>query len=359
MFVIFLAPPLGLSMGVIQIENYLYDFGGNMDFNFVNTQKNYPSLNAICGMMILSAGFYLFIVIGMPFDWLIPKSESITEAFVAGKADEVKYPSDIEDVVDNSTEQERLLQVNQLSHIYPDGTNAVKDISFNVREGEVLSFLGANGAGKSTTMGMLCGTLEATFGDALVSGFSISTERVKARRKLGIAMQQDIIWNDISVEDHLFIFGKIRGVHGQKLKDEVNLMIDSLGFQEKRASLAGTLSGGQKRRLCVGLSMVGGNSVVYLDEPTAGLDPVSRRQLWELVQRNRKGRAILLTTHFMDEADVLGDRIAIVKEGRLRALGTSSYLKKQFGLGYLLRMSLDESAQVEAILRAVTDRISS
>ena len=140
------------------------------------------------------------------------------------------------------------------------------------------------------------------------------------------------------------LFGRLRGLHGKELRDAVTQMAESLGFPEKRKSLAGTLSGGQKRRLCVGLSMVGGNGVVYLDEPTAGLDPVSRRQLWELVARNRHNRAILLTTHFMDEADVLGDRIAIVKEGRLRALGSAKFLKQRFGLGYLLRMSLAASA---------------
>ena len=128
-------------------------------------------------------------------------------------------------------------------------------------------------------------------------------------------------------------------------------MINTLGFPEKAHSAAGTLSGGQKRRLCVGISMVGGNSVVYLDEPTAGLDPVSRRQLWELVEKNREGRAILLTTHFMDEADVLGDRIAIVKEGRLRAIGSSRYLKRVFGLGYLLKFSLDASSSKPAEIK--------
>jgi energy-coupling factor transporter ATP-binding protein EcfA2 len=104
--------------------------------------------------------------------------------------------------------------------------------------------------------------------------------------------------------------------------------------------------------------MVGGNRVVYLDEPTAGLDPVSRRQLWELVQKNRAGRAILLTTHFMDEADVLGDRIAIVKEGRLRALGTSRFLKQRFGIGYLLRMSLKEGANLNNIMNAVKNTVA-
>jgi ATP-binding cassette subfamily A (ABC1) protein 3 len=157
-------------------------------------------------------------------------------------------------------------------------------------------------------MGMLCGTLKATYGDAIVNGFSITRNRTMARRNLGICMQQDVIWNDISIIDHLYLFGQLRGVSGDRLKADVQSMLESLGFPEKAHSAAGTLSGGQKRRLCVGISMVGGNSVVYLDEPTAGLDPVSRRQLWELVQKNRQNRAILLTTHFMDEADVLGDR---------------------------------------------------
>ena len=194
-----------------------------------------------------------------------------------------------------------------------------------MHEGEILSFLGANGAGKSTTMNMLCGTLKATSGDALVNGYSISRSTSKARRNLGICTQKDVIWDDITLEEHLYLFSKLRGC--KKIFIEISRMIDSLGFPEKAKSLAGTLSGGQKRRLCVGISMIGGNKVVYLDEPTAGLDPVSRRQLWELIDKNRKGRAILLTTHFMDEADVLGDRIAIVKEGRLRCLGSLRFLK--------------------------------
>ena len=199
-------------------------------------------------------------------------------------------------------------------------------------------------------MGMLSGTLDPTTGDALINNESITQNKTIARQNLGICFQKDVIWDDISVEGHLYLFGRLRKCYGAQLKANVDKMLIDLGFPEKAKSLAGTLSGGQKRRLCVGISMVGNNSVVFLDEPTAGLDPVSRRQLWELIQKNREGRAILLTTHFMDEADVLGDRIAIVKEGRMRAYGSSSYLKSKFGIGYILRLSLGVGAKVDPIV---------
>lgn len=362
LFFCFLSPSIGLTMGILSIETYMYhNDNARMDYDYIDADKAYPSLNQINMVLLLSALMYFLITVSLPLDWLLKlTSSTAAENLAANRQEDMKYPCDNEEEeltkslanVDQSNPR-YLLNVQALSQVYPDGTNAVKDMNFRVKEGEVLSFLGANGAGKSTCMKMLCGTLDATNGDALVNGYSISTQRTLARRNLGIAMQQDIIWDDINVEDHLMLFGRLRGLHGVKLREAVAQMIESVGFPDKRKALAGTLSGGQKRRLCVALSMVGGNPVVYLDEPTAGLDPVSRRQLWELVERNREGRAILLTTHFMDEADVLGDRIAVVKEGRLRALGTAKFLKQRFGLGYLLRMSLKEGANPEKIRNVV------
>jgi ABC-type multidrug transport system ATPase subunit len=353
-FLGFFAPPLTFTLGVFSTETYLYHHTNTeMDFTHTDLSKHLPNVDSCCGVLIVSALFYFFIAWGMPFDWIIPK-EDLAE--ILGRMDDaVVYPCDGEEIDDDPN---ALLKVHDVTHIYADGTQAVKGITFSVRSGEVLSYLGANGAGKSTTMGMLCGTLPITYGDASVNGYSITRNKVLARRNLGICMQSDVIWDDISVIDHLYLFGRLRGMSGQELKDDVDRMIESLGFPEKAYSAAGTLSGGQKRRLCVGISMVGGNSVVYLDEPTAGLDPVSRRHLWELVQKNRHGRAILLTTHFMDEADVLGDRIAIVKEGRLRALGTSRFLKKRFGMGYLLRCSM-ESNSADNSTRRLQDCITS
>ena len=354
LFFCFLSPSVGLTMGVIVTENYLYSKGGPMNYHYTNHNKNYPNLYNIDMILLVSALTYFLITLALPLDWLWNLTgSSNNEALALNKQDDIKYPCDVEENTGVGTGGKVLLDVDALTQVYPDGTNAVKDMTFKVTQGEVLSFLGANGAGKSTTMKMLCGTLDATYGDATVNGYSISTQKTLARRNLGIAMQQDIIWDDVNIEDHLMLFGRLRGLHGKELRDAVTNMCESVGFPEKRKSLAGTLSGGQKRRLCVALSMVGGNAVVYLDEPTAGLDPVSRRQLWDLVQRNREGRAILLTTHFMDEADVLGDRIAIVKEGRLRALGTAKYLKQRFGLGYLMRMSLVEHTNPQPIDREV------
>lgn len=355
LFFCFLSPSVGLTMGILDIENYLYYNSGNMDYSFVNQNKAYPDLASVLGVMVASGVFYFCLALLLPLDWLFEKKGN-DALFTAAKTDDVRYPCDTEEESTQDTRRS-LLEVNNLSHIYPDGTHAVKDMNFAVREGEVLSFLGANGAGKSTCMKMLCGTLDASCGDAMVNGFSITGQRVYARRNLGIAMQQDVIWDDVNLEDHLLLFGRLRGLHGTKLRAAVAEMLVNLGFPEKKHSLAGTLSGGQKRRLCVGLAMVGGSSVVYLDEPTAGLDPVSRRQLWELVQKNRAGRAILLTTHFMDEADVLGDRIAIVKEGRLRAIGTARFLKDRFGLGYMLRMSMRERVDHDLVRTMVASFI--
>lgn len=354
----FLSPSMGLTIGVISIENYLHYHAGDLNYYFVNTSKAYPDVSSVIGVLFASGLFYLLLILLIPIDvtYLLFERAPNPGLNNVSKTDSIQYPCDTEDDEPRDTRRS-LLKVNNLAHIYPDGTCAVRDISFNVREGEVLSFLGANGAGKSTTMNMLCGTLEATIGDAWVKGRSITKEKVLARRNLGIAMQKDVIWDDVNVEDHLFFFARLRGLRGASLRQSVSDMLVSLGFPEKKHSLAGTLSGGQKRRLCVGLAMVGGSSVVYLDEPTAGLDPVSRRQLWELVQRNRAGRAILLTTHFMDEADVLGDRIAIVKEGRMRAIGTSRFLKERFGLGYMLRMSMQEQVDNRLVHRMVCEYI--
>jgi ABC-type multidrug transport system fused ATPase/permease subunit len=200
LFFCFLSPSVALAMGVIVIEGYLYQNGGSMDYNFVNHNKEYPNLNNINGVILAASVMYFGLILMMPFDWLFRTTNSI-ELYIASKNDDIKYPCDNEEEEKENSDPNAatdnyntLLSVKSLSQVYPDGTHAVKDMNFRVKRGEVLSFLGSNGAGKSTTMKMLCGTLDATYGDATVNGYSITTQRTMARRNLGIAMQQDIIW---------------------------------------------------------------------------------------------------------------------------------------------------------------------
>jgi ABC-type multidrug transport system ATPase subunit len=365
-FIGLFSPPIGLANSIFGIETFQRRNPSATTFDFLWTEPSaqLPSVDASIAVLLLGTVLAFLFAWGYPFEWARLSRDSLV--VLEGDEGDLQYPCDLEDEgISTSTSTSLppvLLQSNNLTKIYPGTTRrAVADLSFQVREGEVLSFLGANGAGKSTTMAMLSGTSAPTRGDALIGGKSISLEKGAAKKNVGVCFQSDVIWSDLSVGFHLWFFGKVRGLWGRELDRAVTSMLESLGFPEKRDFLAGKLSGGQTRRLCVGLSMVGKNKVVYLDEPTAGLDPVSRRQLWDLIESNRAGRAILLTTHFMDEADILGDRIAVVKEGRMRACGSSKWLKGKFGIGYLLRCAMTikkDASELQAAQQFVKRAVS-
>ena len=196
------------------------------------------------------------------------------------------------------------------------------------------ALLGHNGAGKTTTMSILVGLIPPSSGSALIDGYDIGTELSRARQSLGLCPQFDILFDQLTVEEHIYFFSRLKGstmsllrnirhlnitIHiNTDAKDEINQFVKDLDLEPKRKSLAGTLSGGQKRALSVGIALCGGSKVVVLDEPTSGMDPFKRRHTWELLLRYKMGRTILLTTHFMDEADLLCDRIAILADGKLR-----------------------------------------
>ena len=146
--------------------------------------------------------------------------------------------------------------------------------------------------------------------------------------------QHDILYPNLTVEEHLQLFAAFKGVPAKDQKAEVETIIQSVGLTEKRKAYTRTLSGGQKRKLSVGIAFIGGSRIVFLDEPTSGMDPYSRRFTWNVIRSHREGRVVVLTTHFMDEADLLGDRVAIMGDGRLRCCGSSLFLKNLFGVGY-------------------------
>jgi ABC-type multidrug transport system ATPase subunit len=237
---------------------------------------------------------------------------------------------------------------------------AVDNLSLDMYEGQITALLGHNGAGKSTTISMLTGLYPPTSGTAILYDQDLATQMVKVRQFMGVCPQHDVIWPLLTVAEHLELFAAIKGAEPDAAKLEAARLIADVGLTDKRDERAQSLSGGMKRRLSCALALIGSPRVVYLDEPTSGLDPQARRQIWALLEKSRAQRVTVLTTHFMDEADILGDRIAIMSAGKLRCAGSSLFLKNRFGVGYHLALSkasdaaaVQSSATVAAVQRFV------
>jgi ATP-binding cassette subfamily A (ABC1) protein 3 len=242
------------------------------------------------------------------------------------------------------------VQIKHLTKKYQGATRpAVNDLNLDLYTGEIFVLLGRNGCGKTTTMSQMVGMLEPTAGDITINDVSVVAHAEQARQFLGFCPQHDVLWNDLTVLQTLTIFAGIKGVPSQALGAEVHQWIERLGLLEKANSQVETLSGGQKRRLSLCSAFVGGSQLIILDEPTAGVDPHSRRAIWSLIQDHKESRTILMSTHFLDEADVLGDRVAIMGNGELRAVGSPLFLKHRLGFGHNLNLSFNNDLQEESV----------
>ena len=188
-------------------------------------------------------------------------------------------------------------------------------LTFVSRRGQIYVLLGHNGAGKTTTISMLTGLITPTSGSMNIFGRDVSTQLSEVRSDLGVCPQHNVLWPELTVYEHLRIFADIKGVPIEKRHNEIMKAIADVGLTEKVNVQTERLSGGQKRKLSVCIALVGGSRVIFLDEPTSGMDPYSRRSTWQILQNAREGRVMVLTTHFMDEADILGDRICIMADG--------------------------------------------
>lgn len=241
------------------------------------------------------------------------------------------------------------IQIKGLRKVFSNKKVAVRDMNLNMYEGQITALLGHNGAGKTTTMSILTGMFPPTSGTAYVAGHDVRTQIEAARSSLGLCPQHNILFDTLTVEEHLTFFGKLKGLSGSAVKHEVDKFINLLELEPKRHVMSASLSGGMKRKLSVGIALCGNSKVVMLDEPTAGMDPAARRAIWDILQEQKHGRTILLTTHFMDEADLLGDRIAIMAGGQLQCCGSSFFLKKRYGTGYHLIMEKTPRCDVGAV----------
>uniref|UniRef100_K3WB22 ABC transporter domain-containing protein n=1 Tax=Globisporangium ultimum (strain ATCC 200006 / CBS 805.95 / DAOM BR144) TaxID=431595 RepID=K3WB22_GLOUD len=271
----------------------------------------------------------------------------------------------IELVGEDLQEQEyngEALSIQRLRKVFPvpgGEKEAVKGLSLNMYAGQITCLLGHNGAGKTTLISMLTGVLDATSGGATFRGLSLREDMGEIRESLGICFQHDVLYPELTVEDHLEFYARIKGYTGDALKAEVASKIAEVGLSDKAKTLSSALSGGMKRKLSVAISLLGESSLVFLDEPTSGMDPYSRRRIWEILMNNRQGRVMVLTTHFMDEADILGDRIAIMAEGELRCCGSPLFLKNRYGAGYNLTIVKEEGCDDSKVIDFVTKHVPS
>lgn len=234
----------------------------------------------------------------------------------------------------------RILGLSKTYNKYPFGLKsssdlrALKGVYLEAQDGELLSILGHNGAGKTTLINILTGQLNPSSGDAKICDFKLSKDMESIRKILGVVPQFDLLWDNMTAREHLKMFCEIKGIKSKLIDSIIKSTLIEVGLWDVADNFVWTFSGGMKRRLSVAISGIGNPRIIIMDEPTTGLDPVSRRKVWELIQKLKKNRVVILTTHSMEEADVLSDKIAIIASGRFKCIGTQLSLKHQYGDGY-------------------------
>jgi drug efflux transport system ATP-binding protein len=229
---------------------------------------------------------------------------------------------------------------------------AVDRISFEVSRGEIFGFLGANGAGKSTAIRMMCGLLKPTSGTAVVDGIDVTREPEEVKRRIGYMSQKFSLYELLTVEQNIRFFGALYGLSDAKTAERMKFVVSMAGLAGREGTKARDLAGGWRQRLALGCAILHQPRIVFLDEPTGGVDPVSRRQFWRLIEdMSRDGVTILVTTHYLDEAEHC-HRIAIVNAGKLAAMGTSRELKQVFARRPILEI---HSARPVDVMRALEE----
>jgi ABC-2 type transport system ATP-binding protein len=246
-----------------------------------------------------------------------------------------------------------ILEVKNLVKKYGDFT-AVKGISFDIKEGEIFSLLGPNGAGKTTTISILSTLYDPTEGDATIGGHSIRKDPMAVRQVIGVVPQDLALYEDLTARENLIFWGQMYGLDGKALHSRVDEVLEQIGLTDKAKNRVKTYSGGMKRRVNIGVGLLHKPRLLFMDEPTVGIDPQSRRAILDTVlDLNKQGMTVLYTTHYMEEAAELSDRVGIIDHGELIALGTQDELTRQVGQTDTLILHLGENDDPEALAKAM------
>nr|XP_044986326.1 phospholipid-transporting ATPase ABCA3 isoform X2 [Jaculus jaculus] len=330
----------------------------------------------VLGMLLLDSVLYGLVTwyveavfpgqFGVPQPWyffLLPSYWCGNPRTVVGKEDDDSDPEKALRTEYFEAEPEDLvagIKIKHLSKVFRVGNKdrlAIRDLNLNLYEGQITVLLGHNGAGKTTTLSVLTGLFPPTSGRAYIRGYEISQDMGQIRKSLGLCPQHDVLFDNMTVAEHLYFYAQLKGLSRRKCPEEVKHMLHLLSLEDKRDSLCKFLSGGMKRKLSIGIALIAGSKVLILDEPTSGMDATARRAIWDLLQQQKSDRTILLTTHFMDEADLLGDRIAIMAKGELQCCGSSLFLKQKYGAGYHMTLVKEPHCNPEGISQLVLHHV--
>jgi len=357
----FIFSSITLSNILSSIEKVKYTYKSITLFNIFN-------INVGLYICILVFNDIIYCLIAVVFDNLF-SGENSRYLFMPKRKiknlhseNELSYKKDIQDDFTAKHNEKSMVEVSHVHKIFKmnkknvrgvctnsDHNNseflAVNDVSFKVYENEIFAILGHNGAGKTTLINIMVGLMKTSYGDIYFDGSSITKDLNKIRKDFGVCAQTNIIYKDLTVEDHIKFFADLKNV-----KVDVDEALQELDLLPQKKVKASKLSGGQKRKLCIGMATIGNPKYLFLDEPTTGLDPLSRHRIWELLLKKREGRVIFLTTHYMDEADILADRKLILNKGKIRCLGTSLYLKNHFNMKYSLDVETNEKEKINEIV---------
>ena len=377
-------PAVALELGVIvfgEFESKFEDFhGGNVYENY----RNY-SVSAMYLMFFIDFFIYLFLGyylqniishqfgIARPFYFLCTKSywcktskkssKRIEQSKEAKEEDPIlihagKPDFQSEDLYKDRTKPTDLMKIRNIIKTFGDGKTAVDGVSINLYKDEIFALLGHNGAGKSTLISILSGLYEATSGEAYYDGVNVldDTQMDIFRTKLGICPQHDVLFDDLTIREHLSMFCYFKGVPSEKIEDEINKTLKDFRIEDIQDIIAKNLSAGQRRKLSIAIAIIGGSEVIFLDEPSSGMDITSRRNLWEILKRCTEDKIIILTTHYMEEASVLGKRIGIMAEGKIKCIGSPLFLIERFGKFMSININKEENADDKEIIDFIRKR---
>jgi len=330
------APPVGFSLGVQSAV------GNSMTWSNMSQVKNNFSVSYAMLFMFLSTIMYMVLYVYL--DQVLPHAVGTRRPFWFPL--EFLFPSLALSPKDESAAESQSLfaasgassvvETKALCKRYNASRQVLLDVNLRLNSGELTVLLGRNGAGKTTLINILTGMTEASSGTARVLGFSVEKNLQQVRENLGFCPQHDIQWPQLTVKEHFEIFGAFRNLSSPVIAERMARLLANIGLSDKSNSPVSTLSGGMKRKLSVALAFLGDSKFVILDEPTSGLDPLSRRFMWTVLGKLREDRVVLLSTHYMDEAEVLGERVVILSDGQVRANGSVNDLKREFDCGYEL-----------------------